>query len=399
MNLTLALVAVVALSGTPKFQRHDIDDFPGGYQATVTDVNGDGRIDVLVLSIGGNNVVWYENPGSPEAKWKQHPIAKTTLDIDMAPHDIDGDGKPEIALAYGFYFGDGDKGGDLHWLKPQSDFNLPWQSHPIAVDPVTHRVRWGDLDGDGRMELVHAPFFGPGSKGIAKPTPCHLWAFRIPAHPATDTWPAWKIDETLTGMHGVYVADIDNDGRAEVVTASFEGIHRFDWEGQGSSAQWKKLHVSPGAAAGNPNDVNSPRGSSEVAFGQLTADRKHPFYAAIEPWHGNQLVVYTSPEKEGFWNRRVLNSTLEQGHGLAVADLDGDGQSEIVYGWRGATNHGVAIYDPDATGENFTKIDLDPTMPADCTLVADINGDGKPDLVVVGGNANKVAWYENVMGK
>jgi len=399
MNLTLALIAVVALSETPKFQRHDIDDFPGGYQATVTDVNGDGRIDVLVLSIGGNNVVWYENPGSADAKWKQHPIAKTTLDIDMAPYDIDRDGKPEIALAYGFYFGDGDKGGDLHWLKPQSDFNLPWQSHPIAVDPVTHRVRWGDLDGDGQKELVHAPFFGPGSKGIPKPTPCHLWAFRVPANPATDPWPVWKIDETLTGMHGVYVADIDKDGRDEVVTASFEGIHRFDWEGQGSSAQWKKLHISPGAAAANPNDVNSPRGSSEVAVGQLTSDRKHPFYAAIEPWHGNQLVVYTSPEKEGFWTRHVLNSTLEQGHGLAVADLDGDGQSEIVFGWRGATNHGVAIYDPDATGENFTKIDLDPTMPADCTLVADINGDGKPDLVVVGGNANKVAWYENVMGR
>ena len=399
MNLTLALVAVVALSGTPKFQRHDIDDFPGGYQATVTDVNGDGRTDVLVLAIGGNNVVWYENPGSPDAKWKQHPIAKTPANIDMAPHDIDGDGKPEIALAYGFDFGDGNKGGDLHWLKPNSDFSRPWQSHPIAVDPVTHRVRFGDLDGDGRMELVHAPFFGPGSKGIPKPTPCHLWAFRIPTHPATDTWPAWKIDETLTGMHGVYVADIDNDARAEVVTASFEGIHRFDWEGQGTAAHWQKLHVSPGAAASNPNDNTSPRGSSEVAAGQLTADRKHLFFAAIEPWHGNQLVVYTSPEKEGFWTRRMLNSLLEQGHGLAVADLDADGQSEIVFGWRGSTNHGVAIYDPDATGENFAKIDLDPTMPADCTLVADINRDGRPDLIVVGGNANKVAWYENVTGK
>ena len=40
-----------------------------------------------------------------------------------------------------------------------------WQRRPIAVDPVVHRLKWGDLDGDGRAELIHVPIFGRGSDG------------------------------------------------------------------------------------------------------------------------------------------------------------------------------------------------------------------------------------------
>ncbi len=90
-----------------------------------------------------------------------------------------------------------------------------------------HRLRWGDLDGDGRPELVHAPILGPGSRGTASVKPSHLWAFRSPKHPG-DPWEKWVIDETLTMIHGVYVGDLDGHGRDSVLTASFEGIHRFD---------------------------------------------------------------------------------------------------------------------------------------------------------------------------
>ncbi len=388
MNTILALAAALVVSQTPQFQRHDIADFEAGYQASVADVNNDGRPDVLALSIAKPVVEWFENP-----QWQRHPIADTALNIDMAPRDIDGDGQVELVLASGFYFDDASRGGDLEWLRPDADSSKPWHRHRIAIDPVVHRVRWGDLDGDGHQELIHAPFFGPGSKGVQSPKPAHLWAFRVPADPETDSWPIWKIDETLTNMHGVYVADIDGDGRAEVLTASREGVHRFDWEGDAATGRWEKEHISPGAPPPE-NDPNGPSGSSEIAFGTLGPGR--PFYAAIEPWHGNQLVVYTPPEDGGFWTRRVLDGSLDQGHGLAVADLDGDGQGEIVFGSRGDKNRGVAIFDPDATGENFARIEVDPTMPADCTIVADINGDGRLDLIVNGGGANKLAWYENV---
>jgi hypothetical protein len=386
----IILLAATFVAGTPQFQRHEIADFHDGYQATIADVNGDGRPDVLVLSISQNLVVWFENP-----TWKRHIIANTPANIDMAPYDIDGDGRPEIVLASGFYFDDGTRGGDLQWLKPNRDSNRPWKLHPIAVDPVVHRVRWGDLDGDGRPELVHIPFYGPGSKGLNSMKPAHLWAFRLPAHPETDPWPVWKIDETLTMIHGAYVRDIDGDGRAEILTASREGIHRFDWEGAGAKAHWCKRHLAAGATpVGDRPDA--PRGSSEVAFGTMGKNR--PFLAAIEPWHGNQVVAYFPPgkkaSKDAFWTRHVLVSSFDQGHGLAVADLAGDGRDEIIAGCRGK-NHCLVMFVPNEAGNGFRQVEIDKTMTVDCTLVADINGDGRPDLVVVGGASNKVVWYEN----
>jgi hypothetical protein len=386
----ILLLAATFVAATPQFQRHEIADFRDGYQATIADINGDGRPDVLVLSISQDLVVWYENP-----TWKQHVIARTPANIDMAPYDIDGDGRPEIVLASGFYFNDGTKGGNLQWLKPGRDLDRPWKIHPIAVDPVVHRVRWGDLDGDGRPELVHIPFYGPGSMGLGAMKPAHLWAFRLPAHPETDPWPVWKIDETLTMIHGAYVRDIDGDGRAEILTASREGIYRFDWEGDGAAAHWCKRHLGAGAPpAGNKPDA--PRGSSEVAFG--TMGNGHPFLAAIEPWHGNQVVAYFPPGqqagKDALWTRHVLTSSFDQGHGLAVADLNGDGREEIIAGCRGK-NHSLMMFVPNEAGDGFRQVEIDRTITVDCTLVADINGDGRPDLVVVGGGSNKVVWYEN----
>jgi len=262
----------------------------------------------------------------------------------------------------------------------------------IAVDPVVHRLRWGDVDGDGKPELVHAPIFGPGSRGPQDPKPSHLWAFRPPRQPG-HAWETWKIDETLTVLHGLFVGDLDGDGRDEILTASFEGICRFDLEPDQAAARWRKSLLTPGAA---PVDEKpgTPRGSSEVIPGHLGPDR--PILAAIEPWHGHQVVVYTPGEPYRPWQRHVLDDTLSEGHALVVADFDGDGADEIVAGWR-AAGGGLALYDPaDATGDRFTKMDLDRGITVEGAVAADLNLNGKPDVVVIASRSNKLVWYENM---
>ncbi len=196
------IIAAVILMETPaiRFERHEIDAFPAGYQVAVADVNGDGRPDVIALSTESNRVDWYENP-----TWKRRPVARVERPIDLAVYDLDGDGKPEIALASGFYFNDSARGGQIQWLKAKANLDEPWDIHPIAVDPVVHRLRWADLEGTGKKMLVHAPIFGPGSKANLDPKPSHLWAFRVPKDPVRDPWPVVKIDESLTVLHGLYV--------------------------------------------------------------------------------------------------------------------------------------------------------------------------------------------------
>jgi len=388
-----AVATLLLAAGPVRFERHDIDSFPAGYQVAVADVNADGKPDVIALSTEADRVDWYENPG-----WKRRPVARTLKNIDLAVRDLDGDRRPEIALASGFYFSESNRGGEIQLLTRPENLEDSWQVHPITVDPVVHRLRWGDLDGDGRPELIHAPLFGRGSDGPRDPKPAHLWAFRVPPKLGQGRWEIWKIDETLTVLHGLHVADLDGDGRDEVLTASFEGICRFDFEGQGAAGRWQKTRIAAGAPPVDQKPGTS-RGSSEVAPGSLGQGRRGTRaagrLAAVEPWHGHQVVVYTPAAADGPWQRRVLDDTLQEGHALVVADFDGDGADEIVAGWR-AGGGGLSLYDPaDAAGGRFTKIPLDRGIAAEGAVAADLNLDGRLDLVVIAGRSNNLAWYEN----
>jgi hypothetical protein len=99
LHALLFVSALTAFGDPVRFERREIADFPAPYQLAVSDVNGDGKPDVIALSIESNRVDWFENP-----TWKQHPVARTAKNIDLAPYDIDEDGRPEIALASGFAY-------------------------------------------------------------------------------------------------------------------------------------------------------------------------------------------------------------------------------------------------------------------------------------------------------
>jgi hypothetical protein len=386
MSPWIVLPVWLAVCGQVEFARHEIDgNYPGGYQVAVADLNADGRPDVIALSTQADRVDWYENPS-----WQQHPIARTDKNIDLAVHDLDGDGRPEIALASGFYFSESNRGGAVGWLSRSEQPDQPWPLNPIVTDPVVHRLRWGDLDGDDQAELIHAPLFGPGSDGTRAPKPAHLWALHIPKKLAQGPWKPWIIDETLTVLHGIYVGDLDGDGRDEILTTSFEGICRLDFEGTGAEAAWRKTVIAPGAAPVS-QEPGAARGTSEVAPSKAGA--KDSFLAAIEPWHGHQLVVYR-PTQTGEWQRTILDDTLREGHALVVADFDGDGAEEIVAGWRGGGG-GLALYAWDDRGQ-LSKTILDTTVTVEGLVAADLNGNGRLDLVAIGGRTNNLVWYDNV---
>lgn len=360
------------------------DDFPAGYQVAVADINGDGKPDIIGL---GSTVAWLENP-----TWRKHPITadQTRGNIDLALHDIDGDGLLDIAVASDFALNDSTRGGTLSWFSRTADLSQPWTLHPIDAYPTTHRIRWADVDGTGHKVLISAPILGRGAKAPEyDQAPAPLFLYRIPANPFKDPWPRQIIDESHHVLHGLEILDFDGDGREEILTASFEGIFMVHAAGAGSDLKWSKTQLCAGEQETRP-----ARGASEVHVGKLKGNRR--FIAALEPWHGDEVAVYLPPLHAGeLWHRRVIDSSFSEGHALAVMDMDGDGSEEIVAGFRGKKRGVVAYRATDESGGNWEKFVLDDGgIACQGFFLADLRGSGRMGIVGIGGATHNIKLYE-----
>jgi hypothetical protein len=152
-----------------------------------------------------------------------------------------------------------------------------------------------------------------------------------------------------------------------------------------------------------PGDKPEEQGSGEVKFGRLA--NRGMFVATVEPMHGTSVVAYTmAASRQGGpqADRRVLDDALKQGHAVWTADLDGDGGDEIVAGHRekgdGAVKGpGVYVYKAtDEAGTKWTKHVIDDGgMACEDLLCADLNADGKLDIVAGGRATLNVKLYLN----
>jgi hypothetical protein len=377
-----------------RWQAHTIARIPSGYQVAVADVNGDGRPDVLALSSAESIVEWYENPS-----WRARPITTAThQNISLAPLFRKGYPQRGLALASDFSLHDSTQGGSVWWGEPGDSLDSEWSLRLLGRIPTSHRLRWADLDGTGRLGLVDVPLLGYGAKEPDYKGGAPLTWFEPPepllrGHvSATDTgkgaWLPHLIDDSLTVVHGVHIMDWDNDGRDEILTASFEGVHLFHSTGAGHDLRWTKTRLAAGDQASSPR-----RGSSEIGVGRLDGRR---FLATIEPWHGEHVVVYMRGKQGDLWSRYAVDDSFRDGHALACADLDGDGNDEIVAGFRGPGTSLYVYYSVDPSGLKWERQTLDTQMAASGVVVADINGDGLADVVAIGASTANVQWYENL---
>jgi hypothetical protein len=377
-----------------RWQAHDIARIPHGYQVAVADVNRDGKPDILALSALESIVEWYENPS-----WKARPVTTATRqNISLAPLFRDAYPARGMALASDFALEYSTSGGSLWWAEPGISLDSEWSLSLLGRIPTSHRLHWADLDGSGRLALVDVPLLGYGAKEPDYKGGAPLTWFEPPepllrGHvSASDTgkreWLSHLIDDSLTVVHGVHIIDWDNDGRDEILTASFEGVHLFHSTGRGRDLLWWKTQLAAGDQLSKPR-----RGSSEIAVGSLAGRR---FLATVEPWHGDQVVVYTEGKPGELWSRHPIDDSFHEGHALACADFDGDGNDEIVAGFRGRGTSLYVYYALDASGLEWERQTLDTEMAASGAVVADINGDGHLDVVAIGLSTANLKWHQNL---
>ncbi len=381
-HLILICVAAIAASvvapaaqsdNQTQFVVHEIGTgLRGGYQVVIADLNKDGKPDIIALASNMPELVWYENPG-----WQRHVIAAGMSQmINASAYDLDGDGIPELALAQGFTTSPKTSTGIVSLLTHGPDPTAPWTIREIDRLPTAHRLRWIDADGSGKKVLMLAPLVGPDAVAPDYKSPVSIVFYRAP------DWKREVVTDTFTGLiHGIEPEPWPGVRGQAVLSAGFMGVYLHTF----AAGKWTPTEL----IKGDP-DPWPKSGASDIALGHLGRQR---FIATIEPWHGNQIVIYK--EANGGWQRQMIEDGITDGHAIIALDVDGDGRDEVVVGQRGGARS-LMLYSPSADGATWAKrvVDEGGMAGAGCAS-ADLNADKRMDIVCIGTATANLKWYEN----
>lgn len=345
--------------------------------AVAGDFNADGRLDVAAA--GPEGIAWYERTiGS--SFWQKHPIRNPTpavasLDsIWLLTYDMDGDGDLDVVSST-------PGNGNLAWYANPGASGAAWTWHLVDRLPKVHSHALEDLNRDGRAELV------------AHQENAIVW-YTIPRDPgpllpASYTGdpagrPIWErkylARSGIPGTpHYLNFADVDGDGDRDLCAGAPDAGYLAWWERPADpTLLWSKHLVrSPleGATHLLPVDMDQD-GQVDLFF-----SRGH---AAGSAWLAGPRFENENPVDEG---------TLAEPHALTVADLDGDGDPDVVA--MGRHSGGVAAWLNDGQGR-FTRHNLEPEQGGMDLRVADLDGDGDRDVLIAGGDGKNVVWLENL---
>ena len=351
-------------AGTPSFQAVDYVVAGTNFASiAIGDVSGDGKPDLAVISDQGVNLFFNNGDGSFQAPTTNPNLAQSP---GLLMGDVNGDGKFDLAVIFGT--AGNAPGASVMLNEGSGTFGSPTS---YAVTTLATSIALGDLNGDGRADIVLTDLVDAiGSSSVVVLLSTASGTFTVANYPVAGA------------PSSVAVGDLNGDGKPDLAVGSYNvgsggGMLVFLNDGTGTF--------------GVPATFGGITNPTMMAIADLNGD--HEADLAGLPGNGHVDVLlnsgagtFTAPASY------FVSGGANDRQSFALADLNGDGAPDIALasheaGVRVALNAGDGTFGAPATISD-TCDSNDGSLRH--LAVADLNGDGKTDIVVAIANGVEV---------
>ncbi len=344
----------------------------------VFDVNNDGVLDIV------SGAYWYEGPGFTNKHFigDVTPSGEYYDDFSDIPLDVTGNGYLDV-ITGGWW------GNTLRWRENPGPADTPWTEHIIATTGSIETTRAWDIDGDGQLEIIPNTPGGP------------LVVYKLltdAAGKGTGQFAAHTIYDQAQG-HGLGCGDIAGNGRMDIILTN----------------GWLEAPVNPFSEAWTFHDDLQLGfgGSIPMLVVDVTGNGLNDIIVGHA--HGYGLDWWEQGRDASgkrTWTCHPIDPFNAQYHDLQWADIDGDGQCELITGKRHRAHNGheagewddMGIYYFKWNGESFSKQIIDYVRFGDgatggCGIffqLADLRGTGRLDVIAPGKSGLYVYYNEGL---